>query len=437
MKNFRRGVLAKVGGALAPRGSIDATAGGRIAGWALGRGPVRVEAWLGNHRLISCEPSIARADVAAAYPDIAGSDACGFAFDLPYQEIGEEFLGELRMLARPAKPWLPSTTLATLHFAGPATARSLASPPDSGIRGPFPRQVINAVALHWPEDCIELLTEAGQKRFIDRLLWIMATPDLNAVPIFADYARYLTATYAHCRFVERHFPQTNRTAAPGSTDFHCKPNSIRELFSIIHQLYVLKSWGVEGEFAEFGCFKGYSSAMLSYACRQLGLKMHIFDSFEGLPPAPGAGYEAGQYAGSLDEVRDHVTRFGASEAVEFHKGFFADTFRDWRPPRLMCLWMDVDLEVSARDLMLVADQLSPEATLFSHECTADIFQDSTIVTAAHPDNPIPPVLARHEELGRPLTGRYIAGYTGAFWPRQGGMPVTDTDVLMRLVQKLA
>ena len=91
-----------------------------------------------------------------------------------------------------------------------------------------------------------------------------------------------------------------------------------------------------------------------------------------------SGYE---YAGSLDEVRDHVMRFGASEVVEFHKDFFADTFRDWRPPQLICLWMDVDLEVSARDLMVVADRLSPEATLFSHECTPGIFQNASIVTS--------------------------------------------------------
>ena len=78
---------------------------------------------------------------------------------------------------------------------------------------------------------------------------------------------------------------------------------IRELFSIIHQLYVLKSRGVEGKFAEFGCFKGYSSAILSYASQQLGLEMHIFDYFEGLPSAPAAGYEAGQYAGSLEDDR--------------------------------------------------------------------------------------------------------------------------------------
>jgi hypothetical protein len=61
-------MLAKIGSALAPRGSIDASAGGRIAGWALGRASVRVEAWLGERRLISCEPSIVRADGAAAHP---------------------------------------------------------------------------------------------------------------------------------------------------------------------------------------------------------------------------------------------------------------------------------------------------------------------------------------------------------------------------------
>ena len=74
------------------------------------------------------------------------------------------------------------------------------------------------------------------EQFVDRLLWIMATADLKAVPFFADYASYLTANSAHCLFVERHFTQTNRAAAPGSTGFHCKPNSIREMFSIFHQL---------------------------------------------------------------------------------------------------------------------------------------------------------------------------------------------------------
>jgi hypothetical protein len=421
----------------APRGQVDALTGTRIAGWALGRTPLAVEAWLGDRCIASTRPDIARPDVAHAYPDRARAATSGFAFDLPAGAVASDSIGELRIIARPARRWFPGATIASFQIAGNGLERQLGEARDSGICGPFPKPVIDAIAAAWPEDCADLGTVAGQARFAQRLRQIIRTPGLNALPAFADYTRYLTVTWAHCRFVERHFPATNRSAEAGAADFHCKPNSVRELFAIIHQLYVLQSWGVTGDFAEFGCFKGYSSAMLSFACAQLGLTMHIFDSFEGLPPAPGSGYEAGQYAGSLDEVRDHVTRFGAVESVRFHQGFFADTFRGWRPPPLMCLWMDVDLEVSARDLMVIADALDPRASLFSHECTAGIFQNGAIVSAPSPDNPIAPMLARHVDLGRPLTGRYIAGYTGAFWPREQGIPVVDTEVLWGLLQGLA
>ncbi|WP_174298113.1 class I SAM-dependent methyltransferase [Sphingomonas bacterium] len=418
--------------ALAPCGAVDAVAGGRVTGWASGRGALRVEAWLDGTRVASCVPSIPRPDVKVAYPDHLDAGTSGFALDLPQAMRGADFIGELRIVARPVRPWRPSATLASVRVAGTAISERMADAPDSGVRGPFPRRVVDAIAACWPEDCADLTSIEGQRRFVARLLLVMTTPELNALPALADYARYLSVSLAHCRFVERHFPPTNRNADPGSNDFHCKPNSVREIFSIVHQLYVLKSWGVEGDFAEFGCFKGYSSAMLSFACRQLGLKMHIFDSFEGLPRTEGSGYAAGQYAGSLEEVGDHVSRFGAIDVVTFHKGFFADTFRDWRPPRLMCLWMDVDLESSARDLMIVADRLSPQASLFSHECAADIFDDGAIVTHPRPDNPIPPMLARHDELRRPLTGRYIAGYTGGFWPRDDGIPIVDNGLLMEI-----
>lgn len=419
-----------------PVGSVDALAGSRIAGWALGRGPLTVEAWLGDRCVAQASPDVRRSDVAQAYPGVRGAESSGFAFTLPAGVLATHELAELRIVAQPRNRWLPAKVIGSFALAGDGLAQHLADAPDSGIIGPFPKQIIDAVAAVWPEACTDLGTTAGQARFVARLKHIMRTPALNGLPVFANYARYLATTLAHCRFVERHFPATNKTSATGASDFHCKPNSVSELFAIIHQLYVLKSWGIEGDFAEFGCFKGYSSSMLSYACEQLGIRMHIFDSFEGLPPAPGSGYEAGQYAGSLDEVRDHVVRFGAPACVTFHKGFFADTFKDWSPPALMCLWMDVDLEVSAKDLMVVADKLDPRASLFSHECTAGIFRGTKIETTASPDNPIPPMLARHEELGRPLTGRYIAGYTGAFWSIDGGIPVADTQVLSDLARSL-
>jgi hypothetical protein len=66
---------------------------------------------------------------------------------------------------------------------------------------------------------------------------------------------------------------------------------------------------VAGELAEFGCYKGASSVVLSIAAKATGRKLLIFDSFEGLPEptetvrnvATGAvlDYTKGMYAGSM------------------------------------------------------------------------------------------------------------------------------------------
>ncbi len=437
MKVRRFPTVRRIRQYVTPHGHVDALTGTHVAGWVLGPSPLAVEAWLDDRCIAHAHPGIARPDVAHAFPAQTGAATSGFSLDLPTGALAADSLGELRIIARPIRRWLPGATIGSFQIAGDGLEHRLREAGGSGISGPFPKPIIDAIAAVWPEDAADLNSVAGQARFAARLARIIRTPGLNAIPVFASYIRYLTQTWAHCRFVERHFPVTNRFAQAGAADFHCKPNSVRELFAIIHQLYVLQSWSVTGDFAEFGCFKGYSSAMLSFACAQLGLTMHIFDSFEGLPEAPGSGYEAGQYAGSLDEVCDHVTRFGAVECVRFHRGFFADTFRDWRPPPLMCLWMDVDLAVSAHDLMVVADALDPRASLFSHECTPGIFQGDEIVSPPSPDNPISPMLMRHDQLGRPLTGRYIAGYTGGFWPRDCGTAIVDTDVLWSLLKVLA
>jgi hypothetical protein len=430
-------LISRVGRALQPVGSVDGFAGGRVVGWAAGQGNVTVEGWIDGKRVVRSTPNSRRHDVAAAYPKLRTALTSGFSLDLPTDALNPNDISELRIVARPSSPLRPAATIATLQIAGAALQDSLCEAEASDLVSPFPRAATDVVVARWPEDCADLVSVAGQRTFVRRIKQLLATPGLNSLPALADYARYLTVTLAHCRFVEKHFPVANAQASAGAADFHCKPNSVRELFPIIHQLYVLRSRGVEGEFAEFGCFKGYSSSMLSFACQQLGITMHVFDSFEGLPPSDGSGYEAGQYAGSLDEVCENVTRFGAAGSVQFHKGFFADTFRNWRPPALMCLWMDVDLEVSSRDLMVVADRLDPRGTLFSHECPAAIFQNGQIVSPPSPGNPIAPVLTRFHDLGRPLTGRYVSGFTGAFWPREGGIPLVDTDVLFELVSTSA
>jgi hypothetical protein len=72
-------------------------------------------------------------------------------------------------------------------------------------------------------------------------------------------------------------------------------------------------------------FQGVSTALLSQACHQLGITLHCLDSFAGLPPSDSVYYQAGDFAGSLEEVSGNIKRFGRRECVEFHPGFFSDT----------------------------------------------------------------------------------------------------------------
>ena len=419
-----------------PIGSIDGATHRRVTGWAHAPGKVAVEAWIDGERVATCTPSLPRLDVAASLPGRKGAPDSGFLLELPADAIRADGLAEIHILARPSTPFVPPTLLGKLHAVGPDLLARLDRSPEVALRSPFPADVTAVVQSLDPDACADLQTDAGQRRFVGRLARLFATPGINAHPALAGYARYLSATHAHCQFVARHFPAFNPTADEKAADFHCKPNSVHELFPIIHHLYVLRSHGVAGDFAEFGCFKGYSSSMLSFACQQLGLPMHIFDSFAGLPPAEGSGYQAGQYAGSLDEVRGNIARFGALDAVRFHPGFFSHSLQQWRPEQLCCLWMDVDLESSARDLLVVADRVDPRGAIFSHECEAGIFAGEPLASAPRLDNPVAPLLAAFDGLGRPLTGHYVAGYTGAFWSAGQGLPVLRTGPLFELVESL-
>jgi O-methyltransferase len=386
---------------------------------------------------LSVGPAVVGLTLRQLIPNCGARGRSGFKLDLPADVLEGADIRRIEVVAKPSGLFATSAVLADFDVASESLVAALRAAQSSAIVSPFPRDVTNLVAAQWPADCADLSSTSGQRRFVRRVGKLLAMPGVNSIPALAAYARYLSATLAHCRFVERCFPTTNPKAAAGAADFHCKPNGVAELFPIIHQLYVLRSNGVAGDFAEFGCFKGYSSSMLSFACKQLGLAMHIFDSFQGLPPAEGSGYEEGQYAASLEEVRENVTRFGAIDAVQFHPGFFSDSLRTWRPAALMCLWMDVDLEVSARDLLVVADRLDKRGTVFSHECPASTFATGEIVTMAAPDNPIAAMVERYRELGRSLQGHHVAGFTGAFWPRDGGIPAVETDVLFELAASSA
>lgn len=118
-----------------------------------------------------------------------------------------------------------------------------------------------------------------------------------------------------------------------------------------------------GDLVECGCFKGGSAVNLSRLAAWTGRRLHLFDSFEGLP-APQVGdeehlvlselqfhtYEAGGYAGSLAEVRENLRKYGVLDVCEFHKGYFSETLPGF-DAQLVFAYVDADLTSSVRDCL--------------------------------------------------------------------------------------
>lgn len=108
---------------------------------------------------------------------------------------------------------------------------------------------------------------------------------------------------------------------------------------------------------ECGACKGGSTAKLSLVTRLAGGHLHVFDSFQGMPPNDERDvnhldgrpmeFRAGAFRGRLTEVKRNVARFGAIEVCTFHKGWFADTLPGFDQPVDVAL-LDVDLASATR-----------------------------------------------------------------------------------------
>jgi O-methyltransferase len=107
---------------------------------------------------------------------------------------------------------------------------------------------------------------------------------------------------------------------------------------------------VPGVVVECGTWKGGTAASLSLACRIVGRKLVVCDSFEGLPVGDpldreAPGYQPGEYHGTLDEVRANIARYGDIGCCEFVKGWFRDTLPNF-DQQIVLAFLDVDLEAS-------------------------------------------------------------------------------------------
>ena len=136
---------------------------------------------------------------------------------------------------------------------------------------------------------------------------------------------------------------------------------------------------VRGDVAEFGCFKGATTANLSLACSATGRRLIVFDSFQGLPESRevveniGSGkvleYRTGAFLGTLAEVKANVRRGGCPESCTLVEGFFEKTLPK-RPAdeRYAMIFEDADLPESVRSVLIHAwPRLVSGGVYYCHE----------------------------------------------------------------------
>ena len=132
-------------------------------------------------------------------------------------------------------------------------------------------------------------------------------------------------------------------------------NSYKPILAMALKLFEM-SPEVPGAVIECGTFKGGTAASLSLACKIVGRKLIVCDSFEGLPQGDELDrlsnkYSQGDYCGALEEVRANIARYGDIGSCEFVKGWFQDTLPHL-DRQIALAFLDVDLEASLNTCVL-------------------------------------------------------------------------------------
>lgn len=121
-----------------------------------------------------------------------------------------------------------------------------------------------------------------------------------------------------------------------------------------------------GKFAEVGVYQGVTAKLI--ASVKGDRELHLFDTFEGLPPdsEKDAGvHRTAQYACSLESVRSYLVDYGQ---VYFHKGIFPESAREVEESQYAFVHFDVDLyEGTLACLEYFYPRMTPGGVLISHD----------------------------------------------------------------------
>jgi O-methyltransferase len=408
--------------------NIDACSADGIVGWVIHESGVEeIRARIEDSPIGQVTSGINRADVARPRPNTAGALRSGFTITFPEGTLrdGEpptatiEFIagdGTVERLERRIWPVRLESGSAIRTDVGPSPL-----PADVVATLSDLRPQIYAMVAQWVPEIVE----QAVADIVDIL------KNRAIVKPILRYAHFLQSMSACFGFIVSHFDRINRLAKSSAKDSEAVGTSIDEMICIANHLYVLQSRGLAGDMVECGCFKGFSTCCLSQACAWLGITLHVFDSFAGLPASADDYYNEGEFRGTVDEVTDNVLTFGRPSMVRLHEGFFSETVPKFREP-VMCIWMDVDLESSSRDVMGLLPALLAGSCVFTHECPPDAFVDGKPQPTA--TEVMPPIIEAFSTNRIEPVGRHLVGFLGAVWAADRGVPVLGHGEIARIVR---
>lgn len=156
--------------------------------------------------------------------------------------------------------------------------------------------------------------------------------------------------------------------------------NVEQRMNMFHLLSQVLVYGVPGDIVELGCHAGQSAVLMQKVIGHYGpeRKLHVYDSFEGLPEKSSEDgdtpFSGGQLQTSTEKLLANFDRYELKHPV-VHAGWFDRTLPTGLPDKIAFAHLDGDFYDSIRvSLENVYPRLSPGAI-----CLVDDYYDPDLV----------------------------------------------------------